>query len=64
MIKFERSKETEGWPSPVIHHFNIASLTDIELANYIEVSGFTYDGMSSTMREALVRLLRREVIND
>lgn len=56
-IVFERSKESSGYPDPLILDLN--DLSDRELASYIAASGFEYDGMGPTLREALVRLLRR-----
>lgn len=56
-VTFSRSTETEGWPDPVIMDSN--DLSDAELANYIDVCGTAYDGIGNTLRDAIVRLLRR-----
>lgn len=55
--KFKRSEEATGWPDPTIIDFK--DLNDAELANYIEVSGSNYDGVGPSLREAIVRVLRR-----
>lgn len=56
-ITFERSRESDGYPEPLLHDLN--DLSDRELASYIAASGSQYDGMGLTLREAVVRLLRR-----
>lgn len=54
---FTKSKESYGWPEPTC--LDLKSLSDLDLADYIAVCGFDYDGMPRAAREALVRLLRR-----
>lgn len=56
-IEFTRSTENFGWPVPLVSNFK--KLSDAELASYIAACGFEYDGMGRSVREALVRLLRR-----
>lgn len=57
-ITFKRSVESYGWPDPVIQ--DTKDLSDLELANYIDVCGNEYDGIPASARDALVRLLRRK----
>lgn len=54
---FTKSKESFGWPKPLCN--NLKMLDNAQLADYIAACGFEYDGMGSSVREALVRLLRQ-----
>lgn len=56
-IKFKRSATRRGWPDPVIQ--DTKDLSDAELANYIEVCSSDYDGIGASLRDAIVRVLRR-----
>ena len=55
---FKKSTVSDGWPDPVIQPSEVKDLSNSELADYLAACTFEYDGTSSTVREALVRLLR------
>jgi hypothetical protein len=59
MRTFKHSEETEGWPDPLCD--DLKPLSDAELASYIAACKYEFDGMPGSVREALVRLLRRPV---
>lgn len=61
MPAFVKSKTDFGWPDPQCD--DLKKLSDLELADYIAACGFEYDGMGRSVREALVRLLRRATVS-
>lgn len=52
------TRDNEAGPQPDIQPSEVPSLSNTELASYLEASDYDYDGLSGTARIALVRLLR------
>jgi hypothetical protein len=51
--------DNECGPQPSIQPDELPKLTDDELASYIAAGTYDFDGIGGSLREAVVRLLRR-----
>jgi hypothetical protein len=50
-------RTTEGGPQPIVQ--DVRALDDLELASYLEASDYDFDGLTTPVRVAIIRLLRR-----